>query len=581
MWLSAYRPYTVAAPTNFDFYVSPSGSSTLNAGTLLSPWGLDAVNRLGANYKSQTAGHRIGLLPGVYDPVALGTQPNSFTRNFIELPPGTVGNITYVASSDVAGNEIPAINLYNAGGGGTWNGATIDGTNETTVNNPQLGGLIGCGLNGSGSANGYVTISGLEVRKGISNMMVMYGDATGHRTNGFSIQNCWGHSSANSTNGINPGPVRMEYCQGPYLGNNYFETFTDTNNRAAAVFIWASSDGVFEFNTIVAPSITGSPAGNPLFDYKAQGHFGHTFRYNYIDGSNVPAAACFGCNDYGTQSTDPQYTYGNVFVGGFFMANQESDGLYWPSSNRYFYNNTFVGVGSSVIGPRLFNSPAVASIRFWNNILTRAGVFTTGDIQTSTGGILRADYNCYGATSGGIPQVQWRVNSALTANFGSPPNAGSTVNSVSSSWSSGTGPWQIQLTETVSGNPENRSSTMTNGSTGVDWSGSGGGPLTNNCNQTGVVFGVFAYPTNTTLYSGLGTGAGNIGSINAAYEAHSVQMNPLFTGTGTRAQQYQLQGGSPLKNLGFVWSGDTITSQTIDLGAWGLNPGRIGSNLKG
>jgi hypothetical protein len=60
----------------------------------------------------------------------------------------------------------------------------------------------------------------------------------------------------------------------------------------------------------------------------------------------------------------------------------------------------------------------------------------------------------------------------------------------------------------------------------------------------------------------------------SGFDAASIQANPLFTGTGTGAQQYQLQSGSPCRNAGRV--GGVAGGAVVDIGAWGGNVAGIG-----
>lgn len=76
----------------------------------------------------------------------------------------------------------------------------------------------------------------------------------------------------------------------------------------------------------------------------------------------------------------------------------------------------------------------------------------------------------------------------------------------------------------------------------------------------------------------------NVGSFSAwksaiGGDAHSLSgANPLFVATGTGANYYALQAGSPAKNAGK--SDGTSGGTTCDMGAWGNNPpARIGCNF--
>src|SRR6185437_66939 len=96
----------------FDFYISPTGDDS-NAGTLLSPWSVTALNSKQATY----TGKRVGFLPGTYQRgTAGGVQTTLYSllqaaaNNFtpvISVNGGTVGSPTYIGSSDAGGNYSP------------------------------------------------------------------------------------------------------------------------------------------------------------------------------------------------------------------------------------------------------------------------------------------------------------------------------------------------------------------------------------------------------------------------------------------------------------------------------------------
>lgn len=81
--------------------------------------------------------------------------------------------------------------------------------------------------------------------------------------------------------------------------------------------------------------------------------------------------------------------------------------------------------------------------------------------------------------------------------------------------------------------------------------------------------------SSVSAYHTAVTGAGG-----PSVEAHSVfNASPLFTGSGTHAQLYQLQSGSPFKGTGST--NGTTGGSPCDMGAWGgaLPPAQIGCNL--
>ena len=77
--------------------------------------------------------------------------------------------------------------------------------------------------------------------------------------------------------------------------------------------------------------------------------------------------------------------------------------------------------------------------------------------------------------------------------------------------------------------------------------------------------GTFGNPASTT--SSLATWATQVPAACIGKDAHSILGDPLFVGSGTEAQAYKLQGGSPCKNAGRI--GGVSTGLACDMGAWG------------
>ncbi len=95
--------------------------------------------------------------------------------------------------------------------------------------------------------------------------------------------------------------------------------------------------------------------------------------------------------------------------------------------------------------------------------------------------------------------------------------------------------------------------------------------------------GSYTYGTFSSKTSGVRNGSSTLAAwkslMSVPCEAHAVdRSNPLFVGTGTLADRYKLQSGSPAKSAGTTTGKSTGTA--CDIGAWGNGaPTLIGSSI--
>jgi hypothetical protein len=381
--LAPVWPRGAAAQTTsaFDYYISPSGSDG-NAGTSSSPWALTALNTKRSTY----AGKRVGVLPGTYSCLNLvgGSYTGDFSTPAFNIAGGTANSPTVIQST-------------------TPRGAILDaGANSS--NNPNGQPLIGtitptCG-------QGYITIDGFEV-KNCYGRAVSVGQQTGApfsgtRLLGPVIQNCYIHDLTNNISGANPTGITLYSSQGALIQNNYITNLYDNYGRASGIEIWTSIQTVTQYNTVISKSAQQS--GGIL--HKNASQYNNTIRFNYID-MTTSGTSAYGMtvdDDGGSGTTD--VINNNIVIGNnpVYLSAMDVGGYPNNQNHQQWYNNTFLGIPNCSVGCWI-RVGAPATIKFYNNIISRGSVGGRGDVDTNRSALALIDYNCYpSAPSLGLTQ---------------------------------------------------------------------------------------------------------------------------------------------------------------------------------
>lgn len=201
--------YTIGTVT-FNYFVSPTGDDN-NAGTLVSPWSITALNSKQSTY----AGKNIGFLPGTYQYGTVGGVQTTLYSLFqaapgtgnpiIAIQGGTSGTPTYIASCNSSG-------VYAA------RGAIIDCSNPSGGAQPTVAAAImgqTTYMTDNVTQYGYVTIDGLVIRNFTFAALMFYG-AGGSLINNVTIQNCEIYNGQNVVSNNNPGAIWLDFpanCQ--------------------------------------------------------------------------------------------------------------------------------------------------------------------------------------------------------------------------------------------------------------------------------------------------------------------------------------------------------------------------------
>lgn len=405
-----------ASGMTFDYYIGPSGSDS-NAGTLAEPWTIASLSPYSTgdaltNY-GKIAGKSVGLLPGTYGVSALmiAAYDSDEGDNAIalDIPGGTSGSPTYIASSNSSGYYSARTATIEANDNGSYGG----------------GNAIRCSMIGQSDNVGYLTIDGL-VLTGASIWCFTLGQTAGTNSNppNVTLQNCeiTGNSAQNSTvaSGENCALVQVMSAVDFLLQNNYIhdnEGWTDNSHFTAIIHWGLSSTGTHGtqilYNTIVN---SGCIYGKEATQWNA------TIAYNYIDmtdmtpggsGGLIAPITGFECDSgngvgstmlihhnilvsyAGNADTDP------IFLGGTWINLYTNDGQEYWDYPVYIYNNTMVATSDlNGCGILWFEETAGSKLlTYYNNGIYDAGfnaVNQYGFWFTNPDAFALCDYNVYG-----------------------------------------------------------------------------------------------------------------------------------------------------------------------------------------
>ena len=458
--------------TGFDFYISPTGSDS-NPGTLSQPWAITALNTKRSTY----AGKKVGLLDGTYNIHSM-VAALPWNSNALEVAPGSSGSPTIVA----------AVNPRQA---------SITAKSGSTYGNSQ-----GPGMLSTVGSGGNVVFDGLKIG-GNGRHGIRIGSTGGTGSiHGIVIRNCefTDFDGRQMQGGANLAQCELNDCNGALIQNCWFHDnigyAVGSGDHFACVENWGCINGIYEYCTVENQAAS--------FQGKAQGFYGNTVRYCYVDISAPVAGGAFSlfgfAGDVASGSVGgADYFHHNVLIG---SVPAQLRSVYLTDSRHTYhevnlFNNTLIvidgGFGYQIrIEPGLF--------RCYNNIIQCVSPSVQGMACLNVDANGLVDYNLYHKTSG---SMSWTTNP-------DPSNDAKTSYSSHSSWASAMGANSV------------------------------GGA---SCDQHALV--------------------GN---------------NPMFVSSGSRADYYRLQAGSPASGAGR--SDGTTAGSAVDMGAWGNSaPTRIGCDF--
>jgi hypothetical protein len=356
-----------AQSTAFDFYISPTGSDS-NPGTAGSPWALTALNTRRSTY----AGHRVGVLPGTYNCLAIlgGAYGAEYAVPAFSIAGGTAQSPTIIQST------VPQ-------------GAVLDG-GANASNNPAGQPIIGSFEPTIGA--GYLVIDGFEVRNGY-NRAISVGTDVMPRAQGVVVQNCYIHRLTNQLVGTNPTGITAYSCDGAVIQNNFITDFLDTTSRSCGIEYWSSINCITQFNTVVSTN----REFNIGIAHKNASQYNNVVRFNFINMTATGANDVRGINiDSDGDGSTTTTVNNNVVIADLSASPALIITGAYPSSldNQVWYNNTFVGIPSNSVGAFVrFGAPG--TISFYNNIISRLTTGGRGDVNTNIDSLKLIDYNCY------------------------------------------------------------------------------------------------------------------------------------------------------------------------------------------
>jgi hypothetical protein len=383
------KAWAQTTSSTFDYYISPSGSDS-NAGTQASPWAITSINTKQSTY----AGKRVGLLSGTYSLSGL-YNAGDYSIPALSIAPGTASNPTVIAAV-------------------TPRQAILDGGGSAT--NSQ-----GCGMIGSTSSGGYITIDGLTITNGYGpGIYFQYTNSLSDSTPripGCVIQNCevYNINSAGAPGGTNHAGIMVFNMNGMLVHNCYIHDIfgeTSTNDHCSCIEMWVSANCTVEYCTLLNSfaGVHGKNSGNRNL----------TVRYCYIDLTAYPnPLTCAFDYDDNTYVGAVSAFYNNVAKANAPFAR---DLFTSTVGTTTFYNNTFISNTGTL---ECLTAPG-GVVNVYNNIMTATSASYRGYLELNQGGFGTVNYNCYPSPA--------TLTSNNAGNYGSPDN---TYNSLAA-WQSAT-----------------------------------------------------------------------------------------------------------------------------------------------
>jgi len=516
-------PLGTGSSQSFDYYISTTGNDS-NSGTLGSPWTINSLSPYSSgsaltNYNTKIAGKKIGLLPGTYGVGALCTAAysgNGTSGIALDLPGGSVGNPTYVASSNSSGFYQARTATLQANDTGFYGGA--NGNASAIIGQSYIYGT-----------HGYITIDGLKITGGAV-WGVNFGNIAGNNYTapGMTLQNCeitgFNAQSNTHSSGQNVSCIQILSCSGATVTNNWIHDnvgWTDATHFAA-IYHWGlgnpSGNGTIN-STITYNTLVNSGGMMGKEGYQA----GTTIAYNYIDMSLMTPSG-------GGGQMGGIYGFAQAYASTALVTNIHHNiikSFTGTSGTNALRGQTWI----SLIGDNAGSSGQVAwygPVHVYNNTMVGTSDLNgcgMAYFEQVAGTQPVTDYN----------NLFWDAGFNEVAQFG---------------WY-----WCNPDIFTLC----DYNILGTHQQSGV-WA-------TFSTNGTNIGYGTAGYASNLAGFAST-TGTSAHSSTNST--------NP-FTNNGTYALQYQVQAGSPAYQTGKV--GGTSGGATCNVGAWDGSVTQIGCNF--
>jgi hypothetical protein len=402
-----YSPDGGSVGVTFDYYISTTGSDS-NAGTLGSPWAITSFTRTNAN-NTLMAGKKTGLIAGTYAVNSMWVTKDATGTGYedpaLNVPAGTSGSPTYIASCDTSGNYLARAAMITASTNG------VPGTPGVTTYFPT-GANNSTAIMGQyyGATQGNFVIDGLQISDTTGYLIAVFVN-TGTPTGGV-VQNCELFNIGGSE-GNNPAAVMWS---GPVIG------FICKNNKVHDGFITgAGNHNIAGFFTLGIGGSSCQYFNNTVYNmtstvyHKNGQNGGHTHAYNYYEnsGGTNPEGVFV---DSGSNTVGKTFTaHHNIFITvpgqNIMFGHMESvTPADTPAQSMVFYSNTcfITGYGQPQTGffwqtTGSGSSPA-ATVTHYNNIYAMTAGGSGGGGKTvmlgsAAGATILCDYNGFVGTS--------------------------------------------------------------------------------------------------------------------------------------------------------------------------------------
>lgn len=382
---------TTTAQSSFQYYISPSGSDS-NPGTASQPWAITALNTKRSTY----AGTSVGLMDGTYNIrsilLAAGPTGGDYDNPALDIAGGTSGSPTI----------IKAVNARQA---------VITAKSGSTYGNTTA---VNAMLAHTGQVNrGYVEFDGLKIT-GTNRWCIRVGIKNSSQSKflGIKVRNCEFtdcNATAHFGSGINIEALEMNSCRGYEITNNYWHDSVGLSvgsaDHYAAAVTWDSDSGLWEYNT--------SKSSGGGFFAKADGQYGCTLRYNYLDQTGLSQSSAIqdfnGFNGSAATTTDIHH---NVLIGDLCRWGTDvSSNVPASADQNRLWNNVLISTEGGASRGGIIKTVA-GRLRLFNNIIVDQASGDHGMFSVNIDAAAVFDRNLYYSTTA---SYQWQTYASASA----------------------------------------------------------------------------------------------------------------------------------------------------------------------
>lgn len=425
------------ATTTFDYYISTTGSDS-NPGTLAQPWALTSLASNSSNL-AKIAGKRVGIIAGNYtinSDFPTANSASDYTASWLNLPSGTAGSPTYIASCDASGQYQARAATISWGGGGS--PYAIFGNYPTSNDSCQYITLDGLVINGN-SMQAYSLGGG---NYGGMHLVHFYNASYSRSSSnnatitGLTVQNCEIYSLAPNQPGQNNALLFLVGCYDCIVQNNYLHDVAPTGAEATANSgnpshcALVAEIGCYS-NQYLYNTFQNSPGGI----WEKEGNTGTIAAYNYFH--NIGGGGVYGANEYcspfmgwddnaGAPNTGPAaaltYLIHHNVIDGCTGAHFNVDSAPGSRNSITAYNNTVYDTLSASYAGWMMGCQGSANSQYYNNIYVTTnngpggGSLQSGKLNVNTTNFSNVDHNCYYSVGGSYTSF-WGVGSTTYNDF--------------------------------------------------------------------------------------------------------------------------------------------------------------------